>query len=245
MCVRESSSHGRLISCHLAPDVTRSRVPYTVGSGMGAKRGALVILLAATAALAQDTAPPGIFQGSLESWTGTSRSGEFVFRAGDRLYSCSYDRKTYFGYDNRQVTLASADQGERMQVVSDRRPGSSLCYARIVQLFDPQPVYIVPGVRPHPRPAAALLPLFRPHSSLSLSGVVIRQTADALILRTRSGERKTVRLRPDTRYLTEGQVASVASLAANTIVYVRGGRNLYDQIEAYQVIWGEILQPVR
>ena len=34
------------------------------------------------------------------------------------------------------------------------------------------------------------------------------------------------------------------NLPVNTVVFIRGGRNLYDEVEAYQVIWGEILQPV-
>jgi len=36
-----------------------------------------------------------------------------------------------------------------------------------------------------------------------------------------------------------------ADLKPNTRVFVRAGKNLGDQIEAYQIIWGEILHPTQ
>ena len=101
----------------------------------------------------------------------------------------------------------------------------------------------MPGVRPRLRTTAALSTPFPLRPAWSLSGAVYRLTADSLILRTRSGEHNAIRLRPDTRYMMEGQTAAQESLRVNTIVFVRGGRNVYDEVEAYQVIWGEILQP--
>jgi len=41
----------------------------------------------------------------------------------------------------------------------------------------------------------------------------------------------------------EGQPAEVGSLRANLVVFVRAGKNLDQEVEAYQVVWGEILQP--
>jgi hypothetical protein len=34
-----------------------------------------------------------------------------------------------------------------------------------------------------------------------------------------------------------------ADLKPNMRVFVRAGRNLYNEVEAYQVIWGTILMP--
>ncbi len=212
---------------------------------MRARTVALVVLWAAAAATAQENAPPGFFRGDLQTWVGTSRGGQFTFRAADRLYSCSFDEKTYFEHDQQRVSLAAARPGDHLELLSDRRLGSNLCYARIVHVLDPPPVYFVPGVRPHPEAAPVRAASFLPHGNLSLSGVVARLTADSLMLRTRSGDRQMIHLRPDTRFMTEGQTAGPASLPANTIVYIRGGRDLNNQIEAYQVIWGEILQPIR
>jgi len=204
----------------------------------------VIVLVVAATATAQENAPPGFLRGDLLSWTGT-RSGQFTFRAaaGDRLYSCSYDDKTYIELENRRITLALAQTGDRVELVSDRRLGSPLCYARTVHVLEPQRTFFVPGVRPRLRTASATSALFIPHPNLSFSGAVVRLTSDALILRSRSGERSVVRLRPDTRYIAQGQTAEPGNLPVNTLVYIRGGRNLYDEVEAYQVIWGEILQP--
>jgi hypothetical protein len=32
-------------------------------------------------------------------------------------------------------------------------------------------------------------------------------------------------------------------LAVNTRVFVRAGKTIYDEVEAFQVIWGDILKP--
>jgi len=211
---------------------------------MLAKSRWIAIFSLTGAALAQDNAPPGFLRGDLVSSTGT-RSGQFLFRASsaDRVYSCSYDEKTYIERDNERITLALAQAGDHVELVADRKLGSSLCYARTVHVLVPQPVFFAPGVRPRLRPVSASSAPFTPHPNLSFSGVVVRLTSDALILRSRAGEQRTVLLRPDTRYLAQGQTAEPSNLPVNTVVFIRGARNLYDQVEAYQVIWGEILQP--
>jgi len=45
-------------------------------------------------------------------------------------------------------------------------------------------------------------------------------------LRSRAGKRSAIHLRPDTRYLMEGQPAELGSLRANLVVFVRAGKNL-------------------
>jgi hypothetical protein len=211
---------------------------------MRAKTVWVTILWAAVAATAQENAPPGFLRGDLLSWTGT-RNGQFMFRAAaaDRVYSCSYDDKTYIERDNQRITLALTQAGDHLELVSDRRLGSSLCYARTVHVVEPQRTFSAPGVRPRLRTVSAASAWFIPHPNLSFSGAVFRMTSDALILRSRSGERSVVRLRPDTRYIAQGQTAEPGDLPVNTLVFIRGARNLYDEVEAYQVIWGEILQP--
>ena len=59
------------------------------------------------------------------------------------------------------------------------------------------------------------------------------------VLHTREGD-LTLLLRNDTRYLAEGQVVDVAELKPNMRVFVRAGKDLYNEVEAYQVIWGSI-----
>jgi hypothetical protein len=43
--------------------------------------------------------------------------------------------------------------------------------------------------------------------------------------------------------LDGGEVVDAAALKPNTRVFVQAGKTFYDQVEAYQVVWGEILGP--
>jgi hypothetical protein len=43
--------------------------------------------------------------------------------------------------------------------------------------------------------------------------------------------------------MDQGQTTEAGNLPVNTLVFIRGGKNIYDELEAYQVIWGRILQP--
>ena len=210
---------------------------------MGFKRASLLFALPCAIA-AQENAPIGILRGDLVAWTGSLRAGELTFNNADnRLYQCSYDDKTYFERENQRISVAAAQKGDRLEILSDRRIGSDVCYARTVQIIEPQVVRIVPGVRPRLRQSAGATDLFAPRGNMTFAGVVLRLDPDRLILRTRNGERKRILLRSDTRYLTEGQSADRLALPVNTRVFIRAGKNLDDEIEAYQVMWGDILQP--
>ena len=50
-------------------------------------------------------------------------------------------------------------------------------------------------------------------------------------------------LREDTRYVDSGVPTTQAQLAINTRVFIRGGKNFENTLEAYQVMWGEIDGP--
>lgn len=206
------------------------------------RKTALCVTIAA-AALAQESAPSGLLKGTLLTWSGSGTGGAFTFLGSEnRVYSCSYDQKTYMERDNQRITFSRTEKGDRMEIVSDRRPGSSLCYARTVHIIDPPQTHLVPGVRPRPKDAPSMSPLTH-HGNLTFSGVVLRVTQDFLVLKSRNGEHQTIRLRSDTRFLAEGQISSSGNLRANTKVFVQAGKNLDNEVEAYQVVWGEILQP--
>jgi hypothetical protein len=202
-----------------------------------------IVIFAAAIAMAQENAPSGFLHGQLLSWTGTPRAGEFTFQAPENhVYFCSYDEKTYFEREKRRITIAGTEKGDRLEVVSDQRMGSSVCYARTVHVMDDPRIVKVPGVRPHPRPVTTP-DLAATRGTMNFSGVVLKVTPEMLYMRSRAGERSSIRLRPDTRYLMEGQPADVGSLRANLVVFVRTGKNLDNEVEAYQVVWGQILQP--
>jgi hypothetical protein len=72
---------------------------------------------------------------------------------------------------------------------------------------------------------------------------VLRIVGDALTLKTRTDGEKQILLRQDTRYIGGGQRMDADGLKRNTRVFIRAGRNLDNDIEAYQVVWGDIVQP--
>jgi hypothetical protein len=207
-------------------------------------RAGFSIFLATAAAWTQENAPAGLIKGDFLSWTGTPRSGQFVFQStGNRIYSCSYDDKTFIERENRLITIASAERGDRLAIVSDYKTNSTLCYARLVHVLDLQRTYAVPGVQPRPKKPSRLIEPFGPRGNMTLSGLVMGVKSNVLTLKSRAGEYETIQLRPDTRYSTEGQTAEASNLLVNTLVFVRCGKNLENQVEAYQVVWGEILRP--
>ena len=193
---------------------------------------------------AQENAPAGFLKGDFLSWTGTPRSGQFVFQsAGNRIYSCTYDNKTYIERDKRLITIASTEKGDHLEIVSDYRNDSMVCYARLVHVVDPQRAYSAPGVRPRAKATNRPIEPFGPRGNMTLSGLVMGVGSNVLTLKSRSGEYQKIHLRADTRYSTGGQTAEAANLRNNTLVFVRCSRNLENEVEAYQVVWGEILRP--
>jgi len=82
-----------------------------------------------------------------------------------------------------------------------------------------------------------------PRGNVTFSGVVRRLSPNILVLRTREEPEKLVLLRDDTRFLDSGFPADLSRLAVNTRVFVRGGKNIENDLEAYQIIWGEIAGP--
>jgi hypothetical protein len=79
---------------------------------------------------------------------------------------------------------------------------------------------------------------------MTFSAVVLRVAPEVLTVRVRGdAQEKTVMLRPDTRFLAHGAPVTEAALRPNTKVFLRAGKNLDGQLEAFQVVWGDILQP--
>jgi hypothetical protein len=100
---------------------------------------------------------------------------------------------------------------------------------------------------PGPLPARHRSPTERivPRGRLTSHGIVIEKTADKLVLRMRDRSEKTFHLRPDTDFFEDGRAVEAPALRLNTRVFVRAGLGLMDELEAYTVIWGEIVDPRR
>lgn len=170
-------------------------------------------------------------------------SGEFRVQAADNeVFRYRFDPKTYVEREDRLVDIPRLDIGEKVEVLSDEGPASAVRYARTVHVIFQQP-----RRRPSSqgRPGAGRSPVdyFAPISTISFSGVVSRLSPDRLVLHTRAAGNQTILLRRDTRYLDNGQTVDATTLQPTMRVYIRAGRNLYGEIEAYQIIWGEILEP--
>lgn len=204
----------------------------------------LIFVSLGLCALGQDVTPIGFVRGELVSWTGSSTRGELTIRSTTHLYSCNFDPKTYFERDDQRIAPAAMSTGDKLEVLADHKPGTQICYARTVQLIDPVVVHTVPGVRPVPRTTYhSTTELFAPRGDMTFSGIVVRMDPGLLTLRTRSDGRKLIVLRQDTRYVGNGIRVDAASLIPSTQVFIRAGKNFDNQIEAYQVIWGEMLDP--
>src|SRR5260370_22670899 len=100
------------------------------------------IVMGMTSVWAQENAPAGWLKGDFLSWTGTPRGGQFIFQsAGNRIYSCTYDDKTFIERESRLITIAGAEKGDRLEIVSDYRMNSIVCYARLVHILQLQRTY--------------------------------------------------------------------------------------------------------
>jgi hypothetical protein len=161
------------------------------------------------------------------------------------VYGCHFDAHTYVERDNQRFTIAGMRTGDRLEIIADRKPGTTVCYARTIHIIDNRPVVNNPGYRVNLRPFRNTIDNIFPRGNMTFAGVVLRTSPAMMVLHTRQDGEKTILLRLDTRYLDSGLPSEMKALPVNTRVFVRGGLNLDDELEAYQVIWGVIPGPRR
>lgn len=200
-----------------------------------------LFLLAPTIAGAQFPAPQ--MSGVLLERDGDVLAGQLAVRAADnQVYRFRFDGKTAVRRDDLPSDVARINAGDRVEVASEPVTGSLLRYARVIQVY-PAPVAKLTladsRLRAPARPVLEHLPLT---GTLTYSGVVSRLNSQLLVLRTRGGEQNLI-IRKDTHYVDNGGTVEAMDLRPNMRVFVRAGKNLYEQVEAYQVIWGSILVP--
>jgi hypothetical protein len=206
---------------------------------------ACCVLLFALALLGEEPAPLGIVRGTLVSIEAGNPQGELVIRSPEqKTFRFAFDTRTYIERERRRAPLASLKAGETMEILSDLGATPETRYARIVHVFDPNAPRrpALPQWRTNYRnPTESIVP----RGNLTFSGVLRNVRSDQLVLRTRLDGDKTILLRADTRYLKSGEAVESSALENNARVYVRAGRNMDGEIEAYQVVWGEIFSPGR
>lgn len=206
-------------------------------------RALWVLVLSPLICASQSPGPPPVIAGVLLERDAQPASGEFSLRAADnQVYRFQYDRKTFVERGDDLIDVPRLQPGEKVEVVSDSVAGVLLRYARTIHVVLPQPpAHPLTAGRLHAYRSSADRAV--PAGNLTFSGVVFRLNPERLVMHTRGTGDQTILLRQDTRYLADGEIVEAAELKPNMRVFVRAGTNLYDQVEAYQVIWGKILNP--
>jgi hypothetical protein len=156
------------------------------------------------------------------------------------IYLCGYDSHTYMERDGARVAPAAVREGDPLELITDRRQNN--CYTRTLRVI---PLRRTTSIKPLATRHRPVLDHVYPRGNMTFAGVVLRLSPELMVLRTREEPEKFIVLRDDTRFLSGGFPVEQTALAVNTRVFVRAGRNLENDVEAYQVIWGEIAGPKR
>ena len=197
-----------------------------------------VLVLAGLAFGQEEPLPLSVVRGDVIELNGDGTKGEIAVQLADSsVLRCRYDERTYLENNNIRIIISELRLHDYVKVVVDRIRWEDKCYARSVRVTDREPEP-PPG---RPRQYSLVTEHIVPRGSLTYAGVVIQVTAEQLVLRTRAQVKVTLRLRSDTRFLSEGQRVTSAKLQPNTRVFVRAGRTYGDTAEAYEVTWGTIL----
>jgi hypothetical protein len=181
----------------------------------------------------------GIVRGPLLARTGQILK---IQVAEGQQVDCSFDIKTWMERDGQRIESAALAVGDRLEMVTDRRDTG--CYARTIHVLDVPSQNTIPGRRPSmKREYNSPTERYAPRGDMTATGLVVDISDRWLTIRTRADGTKRFLLRHDTRFVGEGLRTERESLVPSTRVFVRAGRNFEGVVEAYQVIWGEIMKP--
>lgn len=190
-------------------------------------------------------APIGLIRGDLiEAATGPA--GMLAIRTSDlRVYRFEFDQRTYVERENQYISTRGLKVGDFVEIVSGNGPKPSIRYARMVHVLDRRGTRQLAPAPVRLRPLRSPTESFAPRGTLTFSGTVVNLSPESFLLRTRLDGERVILRREDTKYLEGGAQVESGKLVPNTRVFVRAGRNGDEEIEAYQVVWGEILAPMR
>jgi len=194
--------------------------------------------------MAQPQPPAAVLRGVLierDTQPAAGEFGEFSVRAADaQVFRYRFDEKTYVERERLLSSVPHLQPGDKVEVISDEGPGSSLRYARTVHVLEtPPPPRSISRLRMYRTPEEHSVPA----GTLTYAGVVFRLNTERMVLHTRGAGDQIILLRQDTRYLDNGDVVDSGELQRNMRVFVKAGRTLFNEVEAYQVVWGQILLP--
>lgn len=199
--------------------------------------------LLGAALMAQQQAPDGVVRGTLLEWE-NGPVGDLSVRVKDNhVYCFRFDGATDIERDGLRLSFAELKKGDAVEILPEPGPDPKLPRAQTVRVVRSEPDRS-PAGSADPVSSGLLDDLF-PRGDMTFAGVVIRVASGRMFIRTRAQGDKEILLRSDTRYFSDGREALFSGLRVNAHVFVRAGHNLDDDVEAYQVMWGAILQPGR
>jgi len=204
----------------------------------------LAVCWAQKSAPERQPAPSGVLRGTVID-RDEAAAGEIAIRVEDNhIYRLRYDKRTWAERDGHKIEIRDLKAGETVEIVSDRSSDAVLAYARHIRVMAEQarvPRRLHRLGRVYHSPFDDMFP----RGDMVFSGNIARIDPGSILLR--GGAKGTIRilLRDDTRFLCEGGELTAGDLKMNARVFVRAGKNLDGEIEAYQVVWGSILTPQR
>lgn len=84
--------------------------------------------------------------------------------------------------------------------------------------------------------------IVRSAGNLLFTGIILRVEEGSIVLRNRSGVRQVIQLRQDTRYIGSGLPDMRQAMPMGRPVQVRAGKTFEGDVEAFTIMWGEILR---
>ncbi len=198
----------------------------------------------AAALYGQEVTPAGVLRGTVVERDEAS-SGEIAIRAPDNhVFRFRYDGKTWAERNGRRISISDMRTGEDVEIISDLAANKP-AYVRSIRV-----VSTVPRALPRYTRLPRIRSTYRspydnifPRGDMTFAGSVAEINADSLLLRAHGKGPTRILLRDDTRFLANGGEVTAGDLPVNARVFVRAGRNLDGEIEAYQVVWGKIFSP--
>ncbi len=206
-------------------------------------RSALLILLISRIAAAQTAASPAdrTLTGTILERDPQTASGQFSVRvATNQVFRYRFDEKTTVSRDSQTVDVARLQPGDWVEVISDQPPGAALRYAIAIRVLASNSP---PRTERRPLRFSGAADRGTLSGDLSFTGVVLQVSGDRLTLRLRDGREQALTLRQDTSYLADGKRVDAEALKPGARVFVEAGRSIFEQVEAYRVVWGAIMQP--
>ncbi len=206
----------------------------------------LCVLAVALPSRAEDGPGVRIWKGELIEWNVRGPVGDLAMLDKATIRRCKVSSQTYMTRETLRVTPVGVRVGDFVEVVADLREAGR-CTALTLYIKPGEQTPKQRSLSPYwtPRSSPGILDNLFPRGMITLTGIVDKIVEEEITLWTRTQRKVTFALRPDTVFSDNGRPVGMESLPKQTRVFLRAGRTFDGALEAYQVVWGEILFPVR